>query len=45
MMLPDGTVKLLDFGAARTVEHAQVDKELPESTETILKHGFAPIEQ
>lgn len=45
MILPDGSAKLLDFGAAREVENAEVDKELPQSTEAILKHGFAPIEQ
>ena len=45
MILPDGTAKLLDFGAAREVADAGVDKELPQSTEAILKHGFAPIEQ
>ena len=45
MILPDGTAKLLDFGAAREVADAEVDKELPQSTEAILKHGFAPMEQ
>ena len=45
MMLPNGSAKLLDFGAARDVENADVDKELPKSTEAILKHGFAPMEQ
>ena len=45
MILPDGSAKLLDFGAAREVENAEVDKELPQSTEAILKHGFAPMEQ
>ena len=42
MILPDGTAKLLDFGAAREVEPGQAAME---STEAILKHGFAPIEQ
>ena len=45
MIQTDGTAKLLDFGAAREVENAEVDKELPRSTEAILKHGFAPMEQ
>ena len=45
MILPDGSAKLLDFGAAREVENADVHKDLPQSTEAILKHGFAPIEQ
>ena len=37
--------KLLDFGAVRTVEDPNVDSPLSKSTEAILKHGFAPIEQ
>lgn len=37
--------KLLDFGAVRSVEAPGVDKALSHSTEAILKHGFAPIEQ
>lgn len=37
--------KLLDFGAVRSVENPSVDKALSHSTEAILKHGFAPIEQ
>ena len=45
MIQTDGTAKLLDFGAAREVENAEVDKDLPQSTEAILKHGFAPMEQ
>ena len=45
MILPDGTAKLLDFGAAREVENPDVHGELPQSTEAILKHGFAPMEQ
>ena len=45
MILPDGSAKLLDFGAAREVENAQADQEMPKSTEAILKQGFAPIEQ
>jgi len=42
---PLGGAKLLDFGAVRTVEHADADAPLAKSTEAILKHGFAPIEQ
>lgn len=40
MCLPDGTVKLLDFGAARyaVMEESQ-------SLSVIIKQGFAPIEQ
>ena len=45
MMLPRGRAKLLDFGAARDVSNADTQRELPRSTEAILKHGFAPIEQ
>ena len=45
MMLPDGTAKLLDFGAVRDVGAAAVDKNLTKSTEAILKPGYAPIEQ
>ena len=45
MMLPDGSAKLLDFGAVREVENPGVEKALTKSTEAILKHGFAPIEQ
>ena len=45
MLLPNGKVKLLDFGAVREVENAGVDKELTHATQAILKHGFAPLEQ
>lgn len=45
MMLPQGGVKLLDFGAVRDVGEAAVDKQLTKSTEAILKQGYAPIEQ
>ena len=42
---PMGGAKLLDFGAVRTVEDPDLEKGLAKSTEAILKHGFAPIEQ
>ncbi len=45
MLLPDGTAKLLDFGAVRDVGEADVDTPLTQSTEAILKQGYAPIEQ
>ena len=45
IMLGPMGAKLLDFGAVRTVEDPGVEKELNKSTEAILKHGFAPIEQ
>ena len=45
MLQPDGSVKLMDFGAARSVNNPEVDKELTQATQAIVKHGFAPIEQ
>lgn len=45
MLHPDKGPVLLDFGAARTVLDPQVNKDLSHSTEAIVKHGFAPIEQ
>ena len=45
MVLPEGSSKLLDFGAARYVENADAAKDRNTSTQTILKHGFAPPEQ
>jgi len=42
---PLGGAKLLDFGAVRAVENPDVEKGLNKSTEAILKHGFAPLEQ
>ena len=45
MILPDGGVKLLDFGAVRDAGGSDADIDLSHSTEAILKHGFAPMEQ
>lgn len=45
MLHPVDGAKLLDFGAVRMVENPDADKELTHSTEAILKHGFAPMEQ
>jgi serine/threonine protein kinase len=45
MMMADGTAKLLDFGAVRNIESMDADQDLQHSTEAILKHGFAPMEQ
>ena len=44
MILPEGKAKLLDFGAAREAV-TEEDGHAIRSTEAILKHGFAPIEQ
>ena len=45
MMLPGGGAKLLDFGAVRDVGAARRNQELSQSTDAILKQGYAPIEQ
>ena len=45
MLLPDGGVKLIDFGAVRDVQNPAIDAPLTKSTEAILKQGYAPIEQ
>ena len=45
MVLPNGKVKILDFGAVRAVDNLDADADLTHSTEAILKHGFAPMEQ
>ena len=45
MIRPDGTPKLLDFGAVRDSGSEDADIDLSHSTEAILKHGFAPVEQ
>lgn len=45
MILPNGSAKLLDFGAVREVLDADTDKNLSQATEAILKQGFAPMEQ
>ncbi len=38
MLMPDGSLVLLDFGCARSMEDGR-------SMTVVLKHGFAPIEQ
>ena len=45
MLQFDGSVKLMDFGAARSVNNPGVEKELTQATQAIVKHGFAPMEQ
>ena len=38
MQMADGSIKLLDFGCARSLENGK-------SVSVLLKHGFAPVEQ
>ena len=45
MLQYDGSVKLMDFGAVRSVNNPSVNKELTQATQAIVKHGFAPMEQ
>lgn len=45
MVLEDGGVKLLDFGTVREVSDYAVSKPLTMTTESILKQGYAPLEQ
>ena len=45
MMMDDGKIKILDFGAAKSVTNPDQNNPLSQSTQAILKHGFAPIEQ
>lgn len=46
MLLADGSVKLLDFGAVKEVgTEVEVGDALTNPTEAIVKKGFAPVEQ
>lgn len=45
MIQNDGTVKLLDFGAAFELGGENTRDEGAEPQQAVLKHGFAPIEQ
>jgi len=45
MMLPDGKIKILDFGAGRFVSNVDAERPLSKSTEIFRKVGYTPIEQ
>lgn len=46
MILPDGGLKILDFGAVKQIAGAmEVGRRLTRPTEAIVKQGYAPIEQ
>lgn len=46
MILPDGGLKILDFGAVKQIDEAmEVGIRLTKPTEAIVKQGYAPIEQ
>ena len=45
MLMADGRVKLMDFGAVRHVNHPDAQKALTQGTQAIVKEGFAPLEQ
>ena len=45
MIQPNGEAKLLDFGAARSVDNPDMEQMLTHSTEAIITNGFAPMEQ
>ena len=45
ILTDSGITKLLDFGAVRTVTDPSLTHDPTSSTEAILKHGFAPLEQ
>ena len=45
MLDMEGNTRVLDFGAVRSVEAPDEEKDLTQSTEAIVKHGFTPMEQ
>lgn len=46
MILPDGGLKILDFGAVKRIDkEMEVGRRLTIPTEAIVKQGYAPIEQ
>lgn len=46
MILPDGGIKILDFGAVKQIDGTmEVGRRLTKPTEAIVKQGYAPIEQ
>lgn len=45
MLLENGTAKLLDFGAMRDVGFTAPGQLITQSTEALLKQGYAPVEQ
>lgn len=45
MLMPDGSTKLLDFGASRALINRDKNHALTKSTQAIVKPGYTPIEQ
>lgn len=45
MIEPDGSVKLLDLGAAKEFDLSQVGEAASQSSQLVTKRGFSPLEQ
>lgn len=45
MIQPDGTVKLLDLGAAKEFDVKKGDEQMAQSSQLVTKRGFSPLEQ
>lgn len=45
MIEPDGSVKLLDLGAAKEFDLGQAGEAVPQSSQLVTKRGFSPLEQ